>query len=96
MKEAVQRWGKRSLWVLTVVLALYVIVMGVDFIWYRSHVPVRFQSANWEGCWETRRFWGLSGRLLGACLTLSRRVSISERMRSSIIRCTVFGALGSS
>ena len=64
MKEAVQRWSKRSLWVLPVVLALYVIVIGVDFIWYRSHVPVRFQSANWEGCWETRRFWGLSGRLL--------------------------------
>jgi hypothetical protein len=38
--------------------------MGLDFIWYRSHVPVRFQSANWEGRWETRRYWGLSGRLL--------------------------------
>jgi hypothetical protein len=64
MKEAVQRWGKRSLWVLPVVLALYLIVMGVDLIWYRSHVPVRFQSANWEGSWETRRFLGISGRLL--------------------------------
>jgi hypothetical protein len=38
--------------------------MGVDFIWYRSHVPVRFHCANWEGRWVTRQFWGLSGRLL--------------------------------
>jgi hypothetical protein len=64
MKEAVHSWGKRCLWVLPVVLALYAVVTGLDFIWYRSHVPVRFQSANWEGRWETRRYWGLSGRLL--------------------------------
>jgi hypothetical protein len=38
--------------------------MGVDLAWYRSHIPVRFRDANWEGRWETRRFWGLSGRLL--------------------------------
>jgi hypothetical protein len=37
--------------------------MSVDFLWYRSHLPARFQNANWEGRWQTRRYWGLSGRL---------------------------------
>jgi hypothetical protein len=64
MKESFRRWGNRCLWLLPAILALYVTVMGIDFVWYRSHVPVRFQSANWEGRWETRRYWGLSGRLL--------------------------------
>ena len=40
------------------------IVIGVDVLWYRSHLPARFQDANWEGYWETRQFWGFSGRLL--------------------------------
>ncbi len=64
IKEAAQRWGKRCLWVLPIILAFYVTVMSVDFVWYRTHVPVRFQSANWEGGWVTRQYWGLSGRLL--------------------------------
>lgn len=64
MKEALRRWGGRCLWVLPVALALYVTVKGLDLIWYRSHVPVRFQDATWEGRWETRRYWGLSGALL--------------------------------
>jgi hypothetical protein len=64
MSETIRRSGKRCLWLLPAILALYVTVTGVDFVWYRSHVPVRFQSANWEGRWETRRYWGLSGRLL--------------------------------
>jgi hypothetical protein len=64
MKAAAQRWGKRCLFLLPVLLALYITVLGVDFIWYRSHIPVRFQSANWEGRWVTHQYWGLSGRLL--------------------------------
>src|SRR5690349_3347805 len=64
MKADIRRWGRRCLWVLTVVLALTITVQGVDLLWYRSHVPVRFQNANWEGRWETRRYGGLSGRLL--------------------------------
>jgi hypothetical protein len=59
-----RRWGRRSLWLLPALLALYVTVMVVDLVWYRSHVPIRFRDANWEGRWETRRYWGLSGRLL--------------------------------
>jgi hypothetical protein len=64
MKEALRRWGRRSLWALPAVFALYLIVTCVDFVWYRTHIPVRFQSVNWEGRWETRRYGGLSGRLL--------------------------------
>jgi hypothetical protein len=64
MKEALQRWGRRSLWILPVGFALYLAVMGVDHVWYRSRVPTRFRDANWEGRWETRRYGGLSGRLL--------------------------------
>ena len=64
MRETIRRWGIRCLWLLPLILALYVTVMGVDFVWYRSHVPVRFQSANWEGRWVTHQYWGLSGRLL--------------------------------
>jgi hypothetical protein len=64
MREKLRRWGKRLLWGLAIVFTLYVTVLGVDFVWYRSRVPVRFRDASWEGRWETRRFWGLSGRLL--------------------------------
>jgi hypothetical protein len=64
MTAARGKWGKRLLWILPVLLVLYWVVMGLDYAWYRSHVPVRFRQANWEGRWETRRFWGLSGRLL--------------------------------
>ena len=64
MNETIRRWANRCLWLLPVILALYVTIMGIDFIWYRMHVPVRFQSANWEGRWVTRQYWGLSGRLL--------------------------------
>lgn len=64
MKDSLRRWGRRSLWALPAALALYLTVTCVDFIWYRTHIPVRFQSANWEGRWETRRYGGLSGRLL--------------------------------
>ena len=64
MKAALGKRGMRLLWILPVLLVLYWVVMGLDYAWYRSHVPVRFRQANWEGRWETRRFWGLSGRLL--------------------------------
>ena len=64
MNESFRRWGNRCLWLLPLVLALYITVMGVDLVWYRSHVPVRFQSANWGGRWESRQVWGVSGRLL--------------------------------
>ncbi|AGA28553.1 hypothetical protein [Singulisphaera acidiphila] len=64
MREKLRRWSKRSLWILPIVLALYLTVMGVDFAWYRSHVPVRFRDSNWKGHWQTHRFLGLRGRLL--------------------------------
>jgi hypothetical protein len=64
MKAALRKWGKRSLWILPILVAIYVTVMGVDLLWYRIHVPNRFRDANWEGRWETRRYGGLSGRLL--------------------------------
>jgi hypothetical protein len=64
MKEAAQKWGMRCLWLLPDIVGIYVTVIAVDFIWYRSHIPVRFQSANWEGRWVTHQYWGFSGRLL--------------------------------
>jgi hypothetical protein len=64
MKESVRKLDSRCLWVLPIALTVYLTVACIDFVWYRSYVPVRFQSANWEGRWETRRYWGLSGRLL--------------------------------
>ena len=64
MKEALRRWGRRWLWALPAALALYLAVMCVDFAWYRTRIPVRFQGANWVGRWETRQYGGLSGRLL--------------------------------
>ena len=63
MKAALQFWGMRFLWILLITL-LYPIVMGLDFAWNRSHIPVRFRQANWEGWWKSRRFWGSRGRLL--------------------------------
>jgi hypothetical protein len=59
-----RRWAGRALWILPIVLALYAAVVGGDLLWYRSQIPVRFREANGEGRWESRRFWGLSGRLL--------------------------------
>jgi hypothetical protein len=40
MNDAFRRWSIRCLWMLPVILAIYVTVMSVDFIWYRSHVPM--------------------------------------------------------
>jgi hypothetical protein len=64
MKENIRKLGNRCLWFLPLALALYFAVIGIDFVWYRSHLPDRFQSANWEGRWVTRQYFGLSGRLL--------------------------------
>jgi hypothetical protein len=64
MKPVLRKCGKLLLWVLPVVLALYIVVMGLDFLGYRSQVPMRFRDANWEGHWATHRFWPLAGRLL--------------------------------
>ena len=64
MREAARRWGRRLLWAFPVVLSVYLLVMLADFAWYRAHIPVGFQDANWSGGWETKHYGGLSGRLL--------------------------------
>ena len=64
MRERLQKWGKRLLWVLPALLALYVFLKVADFIWFRTQIPVGFVNANWSGKWETQQYWGLSGNLL--------------------------------
>jgi hypothetical protein len=64
MRERLQKWCKRLLWVLPAVLALYVFLKVADFVWFRTQIPVGFVNANWSGKWETQRYWRLSGNLL--------------------------------
>ncbi len=64
MSEVGRRWGKRLLWVLPVLLAIYCIGNLADFVWFRSQVPIGFQNANWSGSWQTEQYGSLSGRLL--------------------------------
>jgi hypothetical protein len=64
VKEAARRWGRRLLWLLPALLSVYLLVLFADFAWFRTNIPVGFRDANWSGRWETRRYGGLSGRLL--------------------------------
>lgn len=64
MNEAANRWSRRLLWVLPVLLVGYLLIRLADFAWYRTQIPVGFQDANWSGRWETKGYGGLSGRLL--------------------------------
>jgi hypothetical protein len=64
MNDPAHRWGKRLLWVLPALLAVYLFVKLTDFAWYRTQIPIGFQDANWSGNWATTAHGGLSGRLL--------------------------------
>jgi hypothetical protein len=64
MRKGSGKWGRRLLWLLPTILALYLLVKLADFAWFRTHIPVGFLSANWSGKWETQYYWSLSGRLL--------------------------------
>lgn len=64
MRESVRKWGRRLLWVLPVLLALYCGFKLADFAWYRTHIPVSFLNANWSGNWKTKQYAGMTGRLL--------------------------------
>lgn len=64
LKDAARKWGRRLLWAGLALLALYVLVLLADFLWFRTQVPAGFQNANWSGEWETQQYWGFSGRLL--------------------------------
>jgi hypothetical protein len=64
MRQAPRKSGNKLHWVFPALLACYLFVRAVDFVWFRAHVPVGFQNARWSGRWETQEYWGLSGRLL--------------------------------
>lgn len=64
MRESARKWGKRLLWVLPALLAVYCVVKLADFVWFRSQIPIGFQDANWSGSWQTEQYGSLSGRLL--------------------------------
>lgn len=59
-----RRLRRISLWILPALLVGYLLLGLADYAWYRSQIPVGFYNANWTGKWETRRFLGMSGRLL--------------------------------
>jgi hypothetical protein len=63
-RDSARRWGRRLLWLLPTLLAIYLLVKLADFAWYRTQIPVGFHNANWSGSWETKGYGGLSGRLL--------------------------------
>ncbi len=63
-KTSLHRLGKISLWILPVLLAGYLLLGLADYTWYRFQIPVGFYNANWTGQWETKRYGGMSGRLL--------------------------------
>jgi hypothetical protein len=62
--ETARKWGRRLLWVLPALLALYGVVMLADAVWFRTQIPVGFLNANWSGSWRTDQYRGFSGRLL--------------------------------
>jgi hypothetical protein len=62
--QTARKWFRRLVGLLFALVALYVLVMLIDFVWFRTHVPVGFQKANWSGKWQTEQFYGFSGRLL--------------------------------
>ena len=64
MRETARKWGKRLLWVLPALLAVYCVARLVDCIWFRSQSPAGFQNANWSGSWQSEQYAGLSGSLL--------------------------------
>lgn len=64
MSEAGRRWGRRLLWALPILLALYILVRVTDSVWYAARRPADFRDANWSGEWRTARYGGLTGRLL--------------------------------
>jgi hypothetical protein len=64
MRDNARKWGKRLLWVLPALLAVYGVVKLADFVWFRSQIPIGFQDANWSGGWQTEQYGSLSGRLL--------------------------------
>ena len=38
MRESARKWGKRLLWVMPALLAVYCVVMLADFAWFRSQI----------------------------------------------------------
>ena len=64
MRETARKWGRRLLWVLPVLLAVYGVGKLADFLWFRTQVPIGFQNVNWSGHWQTEQYGGFSGRLL--------------------------------
>jgi hypothetical protein len=63
MSDATRKWGRRFLWLLPVLFAVYFFVKLVDLAWYRFQIPDGFQ-ANWSGKWETQYYGRMSGNLL--------------------------------
>ncbi len=64
MRETARKWGKRLLWILLALLAVYCVAQLSDYVWFRTQVPAEFQNANWSGTWQTEQYVDLSGRLL--------------------------------
>ena len=64
MRDTARKWGKRLLWLLPAILAIYLAGLLADFAWFRCRIPVAFQSANWSGVWRTQQYGGFGGRLL--------------------------------
>jgi hypothetical protein len=64
MNERARKWGRRLLWALPTLLALYCMVKLADFGWFRTQIPIGFHDANWSGSWQTELYGGFSGRLL--------------------------------
>jgi hypothetical protein len=64
MRETAKKWGKRLLWILPVLLAVYCMARLADSVWFRIQIPVGFHNANWSGNWQTEQYAGFSGRLL--------------------------------
>ncbi|MCF6299468.1 MAG: hypothetical protein L3J01_06280 [Thiomicrorhabdus sp.] len=64
-------WFRRVFkWLLILTATFFVVIIAIisivrvgDYVWFRSHVPLRFANANWTGNWKTQQY-GLSGRLL--------------------------------
>ncbi len=64
MKEMALKWGRRLLWVIPVLLALYCLVKLTDYVWFRTQIPFGFQNANWSGYWQTEQYGSMAGRIL--------------------------------
>ena len=59
-----QRIFRVFAWSTSMLIIAWLLVIGLDLVWFRSTIPITFRDARWSGVCKTHQYMGLTGRLL--------------------------------